>query len=94
MRVARKRGESVKEVGSRIIRENGGGGDLRARSSVTSQRPSEEEEGEDRRENFLLLARKNTKSCDLTERINRSWKRFKYSKPFYLILIIFFFNKV
>lgn len=60
MRVARKRGESVKEVGSRIIRENGGGGDLRARSSVTSQRPSEEEkeeEGEDRRENFPSFLR-------------------------------------
>lgn len=57
MRVARKRGESVKEVGSRIIRENGGGGDLRARSSVTSQRPSEEEEEEDRRENFPSFLR-------------------------------------
>lgn len=56
MRVARKR-ESVKEVGSRIIRENGGGGDLRARSSVTSQRPSEEEEEEDRRENFPSFLR-------------------------------------
>lgn len=59
MRVARKR-ESVKEVGSRIIRENGGGGDLGARSSVTSQRPSEEEkeeEGKDRRENFPSFLR-------------------------------------
>lgn len=57
MRVARKR-ESVKEVGSRIIRENGGGGDLGARSSVTSQRPSEEEEGEgNRRENFPSFLR-------------------------------------
>lgn len=56
MRVARKR-ESVKEVGSRIIRENGGGGDLRARSSVTSQRPSEEEEEGDRRENFPSFLR-------------------------------------
>ena len=56
MRVARKR-ESVKEVGSRIIRENGGGGDLGARSSVTSQRPSEEEEEEDRRENFPSFLR-------------------------------------
>lgn len=56
MRVARKR-ESVKEVGSRIIQENGGGGDLGARSSVTSQRPSEEEEEEDRRENFPSFLR-------------------------------------
>lgn len=96
---ARKRGEGVKEVGSRIIRENGGAEEIWGRDRAWRVRGLRVEGGGGGSKRKFSLEKYS--SLLLTKEYEILWfnrngikddrERFKYSKPFYSILLIFFF---